>query len=247
MKKIINYIKYEINESLTDFKSIKIKKLEKNKNFSWILILLALIFYELQYYFWPESISNFFLQSLKIPVYGYFLILDVLTLIIVIIAFKNELKESIGNFKIHIKDYLKYLLYTIIVFSSLSAIVMIFCSLIVGEIPENQSSLETYNYFYLIFASLIYAPIVEELIYRGVIRKFIKNDKLFIIISGIIFGLAHVIGSSTLIQYIYLLDYGICGAYMAFLYTKYNNIYLNISAHFIINLIATISVLIRLI
>ena len=75
----------------------------------------------------------------------------------------------------------------------------------------------------------------------------IKNDKIFIIISGIIFGLAHVIGSSSIIQYIYIFDYGFCGAYLAYLYTRYNNIYLNMSAHFIMNFIATLSMLIRLI
>lgn len=247
MKRVVNYIKDEINESITDFRSIKIERLEKNKKFNYFYFIFALLFYEAQYYFWPESISNFFTKTLKMPVYGYFLILDVLTLIIAISVFKNELKDSIKNFIKNIKDYLKYLLYTMLVFGTLSAVVLLICNLIVGEIAENQSALESYNYLYLIFGSLIYAPIVEELIYRGIIRKFIKNDKIFIIISGFVFGLAHVIGSSTLIQYVYIIDYGLCGAYLAFLYTKYNNIYLNISAHFIINLIATLSMVIRII
>ena len=175
------------------------------------------------------------------------LILDLITLFAVILAFKNELKKSMKHFKKNLKNFLKYLLYTMIVFATLSAIITLLCNLIVGDIPENQSALEAYNYLYLLFGSIIYAPIVEELIYRGVLRKIIKNDKIFIIISGIIFGLAHVIGSSSIIQYIYIFDYGFCGAYLAYLYTRYNNIYLNMSAHFIMNFIATLSMLIRLI
>lgn len=246
MKKLINYLKKDLNESINDFKNIKIKLNQKNNKFSWALLIIALIFYEIQFY-WPVEIDKYFINLLNNNAYLYFLILDAITLTIVIITFKNELKQSFNNYKIQIKQYLKYLLYTLVIFAYLSAIVTIICNLIVGEIPDNQSGLESYNYWYLLFASLIYAPIVEELIYRGILRKFIKNDKIFIIISGLIFGLAHVIGSSSLIQYIYVLDYGLCGAYLAFLYSKYNNIYLNISAHFIINLIATTSMLVRMI
>jgi len=251
MKKIINWlkndIKNDIKEIKKEYKRIKIKKLEKNKNFSWLLIIIAFLFYEAQFYFWPDIINEFFLKTLNINIYIYLSILDIITLFTVVFVFKNELKESLNNFKIHFKDYMKYLLFSLVIFAYLSAIVGIICNLIVGEIPENQSILESYNYLYLIFGSVIFAPIVEEIIYRGILRKFIKHDKLFIIVSAILFGVAHVIGSSSLIQYIYILDYGLSGLYLAYLYTKYNNIYLNISAHFFINLIATTSMLLRII
>lgn len=250
MKRIINWLKKDIKNDIKEiqeqYKSIKIEKLEKNKNFSWILIIFAILFYEAQFY-WPIRIDKYFINLLNNNIYGYLLILDTLTLIIVIYALKNELKDSFKNLKTNFKDYMKYLLFSLVIFAYLSAIVALICNLIVGEIPDNQSALEQYNYLYLIFGSVIFAPIVEEIVYRGILRKFIKNDKLFIIISAILFGLAHVIGSSSLIQYIYILDYGLSGLYLAFLYTKYNNIYLNISAHFFINLIATVSMLLRII
>lgn len=250
MKKIINWIKNNIKNDIKEikeqYKNIKIEKLKKHQNFSWSLIIFAILFYEVQFY-WPVGIDKYFISLLNNNVYCYFLILDLITLIIVIYAFKNELKDSFNNFKKNFKDYMKYLLFSLVIFAYLSAIVAIICNLIVGEIPDNQSALEQYNYLYLIFGSVIFAPIVEEIVYRGILRKFIKKDKLFIFISAILFGFAHVIGSSSPIQYIYVLDYGLSGLYLAFLYTKYNNIYLNISAHFFINLIATTSMLLRII
>lgn len=47
----------------------------------------------------------------------------------------------------------------------------------------------------MIISSCIFAPIEEELLFRGGIRKIIKNKKVFIACSGLIFGLMHVTGS----------------------------------------------------
>lgn len=245
--KIYEYFKNYIKDLKVECNSIKIEPLKINKNYSYILVIFTLLFYEIQYYYWPDKITNFFLYTLNMNIYLYFFILDLITLLIVLLAHRKELNNSLSHFKINFKSFCKYLFFTLIIYAYISAILALICNLIVGDIPDNQASLENYNYLYLLFASLIYAPVVEETIYRGTIRKFIKNDKLFIIISGIIFGLVHVIGSSSLIQYIYILDYGFTGMYLAFLYTKYNNIYLNISTHFIINLIAIISIFIRII
>lgn len=247
MGRLKEYLKKEYIETKEDFNSINISKLEKNRDFVWIFLIISFLFYEIQYYFWPDFITNYFLNTLKLPMYAYFIILDIITILVVVLTYKNELKVSYNHFKKNIKDFIKYLFYTLIAFSFLNFIVAITCNLIVGEIPNNQTAIEKLNYGYLIFSCIIYAPIVEELIYRGFFRKFIKNDKMFIIISGLVFGFAHVIGSSSLIQYIYIFDYGLCGAYLAFLYTKYNNIYLNMTAHFTINLIGTIGIILRLI
>ena len=49
------------------------------------------------------------------------------------------------------------------------------------------------------FSACICAPIVEELVFRGAIGKMIKNKKVFITVSGLIFGLIHVTDSTVFI------------------------------------------------
>ena len=39
----------------------------------------------------------------------------------------------------------------------------------------------------------VFAPIVEELIFRGSVRRVVTNDKLFVLTSGLLFGLIHVL------------------------------------------------------
>lgn len=57
----------------------------------------------------------------------------------------------------------------------------------------------------MIISACLFAPIEEELLFRGAIRKVIKNKKVFITVSGLIFGLIHVTDSVTLVLEILLL------------------------------------------
>ncbi len=57
----------------------------------------------------------------------------------------------------------------------------------------------------MMISTSIFAPIEEELLFRGAIAKVIKNKKVFIVVSGLIFGLMHVTGSITLLLELLLL------------------------------------------
>lgn len=47
----------------------------------------------------------------------------------------------------------------------------------------------------MIISACILAPISEELLFRGAMKKAIKNKKVFITVSGLTFGLAHITDS----------------------------------------------------
>lgn len=82
-------------------------------------------------------------------------------------------------------------------------------------------------------ATVILAPIVEELIFRGVIlRKLagMSGITVAILLSSILFGLGHSLGG---IFSAFL--FGIC---MSILYIKSDNIFIPIFAHFLNNLIS---------
>ena len=116
------------------------------------------------------------------------------------------------------------------------------CIIIAKSISSNQTVLETMPFYVLLPLAIIYAPVVEEALFRGCIRRFIANDILFIIISGIVFGLLHTFFSEFLIFNILVLaiPYALMGAFLAYIYTKTNNIFSNIFCHAFNNLIATI-------
>lgn len=63
---------------------------------------------------------------------------------------------------------------------------------------DNQSLIETLldsAPALMIISACVFAPINEEVIFRGAIAKVIKNKKVFIAVSGLIFGLMHVTDS----------------------------------------------------
>lgn len=90
---------------------------------------------------------------------------------------------------------------------------------------------------YMVFSTIIYAPFVEELIFRKSIRDIIDNDYLYIIISGLTFGFVHTLAGSTLQELIYIIPYGALGSCFAIMHVKTKNIYTSMTFHMIHNAI----------
>ena len=87
-------------------------------------------------------------------------------------------------------------------------------------------------------------PITEELLFRSLLNKDIKNKQLLIVLSSILFAGVHVIGNGfNLITLINFIPYFIIGMYLGFLYRKTNNIVINIIMHLLINIIGVVMIL----
>ena len=97
--------------------------------------------------------------------------------------------------------------------------------------------------------AILFAPFLEEFMFRGFLRKAILNDIAFMIISAFVFGVAHMLYvEENLIMYIYIIPYTLLGYFLARTYTKTNNIFTNISIHFFWNTFAILlNVVIKLI
>ena len=94
---------------------------------------------------------------------------------------------------------------------------------------------------YMLFTCSIIAPILEEMVFRRSLKGFINNKWLYIIISGLSFGLLHVIGNNAnLAEYLFVIPYGAMGCAFAYLYYKTKNISLPIIIHMIHNTILVI-------
>ena len=123
----------------------------------------------------------------------------------------NSFKDIKKNNLKYFKKYLKYYLLAVIVMISSNALI----SILGGGISENESSIRAsfqVSPIYIFVASVIFAPILEEFTFRGCFRAIFKNDVLFILTSGLVFGSLHLITMPLNALFpIYLLSYSSCG------------------------------------
>lgn len=170
----------------------------------------------------------------------YSFIFDILSMSLIVLLFYKSLKKDINDIKQNHKEYFSSCFrYWII-----GLIIMMFSNLIIsfisgGQIAGNQQSINTLfniNPLYVYFASVIYAPIVEELVFRKAIRNIIPNKYLFILASGLIFGGLHVINNiNAWYDLLYIIPYSAPGIVFAYMLYKTNNIFVSMGFHFMHN------------
>lgn len=171
------------------------------------------------------------------------ILLYVIQLILLIIPMANELKRDFIEFKNNFKLYLSKILprFGIIV------IAYFLCNLslmlYIKNIPTNQAILSNLPLYIMIPLSIIIAPIIEELMFRGFTRKFIKNDILFIILSSLIFGGLHIAVAEGFQQILFIIPYSILGFAFSLNYLKTKNIVSNIFLHSAWNSLAVIGMI----
>jgi len=162
-----------------------------------------------------------------------------------IAIFKDKLKRDIKQFKDNAKAYIKYILPRLGITYLIITITNLICIIITQQAQSvNQEAIEALPMWFVIPSAIIWAPIVEELIFRGVLRRFIKNDKLFIIASALIFGLLHTTSELTILNvFIMAIPYAILGGFLAYIYAKTDNITNNILIHAFQNTMSTLIML----
>lgn len=172
----------------------------------------------------------------------------VVILSLMIGVFYKQLIHDFKIFKSYFKEY-----FVLILKTWGKALVLIMITTIIIQLTTNttqannqialQNSFNS-NPVFIALLAMFYAPIAEELMFRGVLRKFIKNKKIFVIVSGVVFGLMHVIDDSkTLAEFSYVFVYSILGIYLAGIYAKTNNLCTNIFMHFMQNTLSVMGMI----
>lgn len=157
-----------------------------------------------------------------------------------VIPMFNELKRDFvvfkNNFKLYLTNMLPRFGIVVIVYFISSVSVL----LLAGNIPNNQEALLSLPLYLTAFLAIVIGPLTEELMFRGFIKKFIKNDVLFVIISSLIFGGLHVLSADSLQQLLYIIPYSVLGFAFSLNYVKTKNIASNIFLHCAWNTLAVI-------
>jgi len=165
----------------------------------------------------------------------YSTIMEIILIIIMIFINIKDLKINWNDFKKNKKQYFdKYFVYW---FKMLGLMVVanVAVTLITGDKSSvNEESIRAMmklSKFYIVFSAVVYAPIVEELVFRKSIKTLIKNKWAFILTSGLAFGLIHCLGSTQLIEYLYVIPYAIPGCVFAYILYDSDNIFNTMSMH----------------
>ena len=102
-----------------------------------------------------------------------------------------------------------------------------------------QEMIKTSKYLSIIAIGII-GPIIEELVFRKNFRDLFKNNFLFILMSGLVFGSLHVILSlSSLSDLFLIIPYSSLGIAFAYMYVKTNCIYTSMIMHIFHNTVLT--------
>ena len=104
-----------------------------------------------------------------------------------------------------------------------------------------QAIIKETPFLMIIYAGII-GPIVEELVFRKSLKNVFKNKWVFVIISGVLFGLLHVIGFElkTPLELLYILPYGSLGAMFAYMDYEIDSTFPSIIMHMLHNTVLVI-------
>ena len=174
----------------------------------------------------------------------YLISTSIIYLIFVIFMYKKELKIDFnklkGKFIDNIVKYVPYYIVGVLLMAISNIIISKFTNV---NLSENEINVRNYIQLfpiYMTFSTVIYAPIVEEITFRKTFRNIINNKFLFIILSGVVFGVVHLSSPSSINDYLMIIPYILMGITLSYIYYKSDNILTTMSLHGMHNLILLI-------
>lgn len=168
---------------MTKKSTLKIKKAEKSK------ALLKTISVFFVYFFYSYILNSLFNGSIIAS-----FIADILFMIGIVFAYKENLKEDIKTLKnkYNVGKIIKTILIWVIIIIFFNFFMGFITDLIFPNAQLDENSLSIRNLFgvsafYTIFKTMLFGIVAEELLFRESIGEIIKNKWLFIIISSLIY------------------------------------------------------------
>lgn len=203
------------------------------------LIILPIVFY----YIFNSFISNKLLCNL---------LADILLIVVLYLMYfkdlNKEFKVFTGNFKENAKKSFKYYL--------IGFGMMVFFNLLIMFLLKNISSNESQvremlysNTLIALISISIIAPLSEELIFRKSLQPLVKNKWIYVILTGLLFGGAHLLtnilnNEFVLTDLIYILPYASLGCAFGLMDYENKTTFSSIMMHFIHNTFTAILLLV---
>lgn len=227
-----------------------------NSGFSKTRVIILLANYFIGYIFvYPWLLKTIVLAfHLNYSQYNLLSMIVYLWMILVAVLTAFPLLKKSWQEKVRFTKLFENTILTFVALFLISGILNSFIMIITGNIESanQQSIIEAFhiNPLMMTFTTLIYAPIVEEITFRGAVFRYLRQSCNFwqaALVSGLSFGFIHVMDSLIVGNFsdlIYLLTYGALGILFCYSYEKNHSIYGSMILHFINNFIGVISILI---
>jgi len=177
---------------------------------------------------------SFFAKLLYLSIY------EIIFFIIIVSFYIKDLKKDFKDLKKNHKKYFKeYIKYWFIMLGLMVCANLITNIINPGNIASNEEAIRN-NLFkapiYTFLSATLFAPVVEELVFRKSFRNMFSNKILFIFLSGFVFGGIHVFTNlESVSELLFLLSYCTPGFVLAYTYEKSKNIFVPMGIHFIHN------------
>ena len=217
------------------------------------LLLCFILFFNLNYLVaMLFNLVGIIYNTFNYKDYTYFnVLIELILFVVVMLLYNKEFKKDYKIFKLNSKDNIRKIISYFALFIALkigtaliSSILSFALNYTLGE-SENQEAvmkLVSAEPLLMIINTCILAPFVEEGIFRLSIRKVFNNKYLFILVSGLFFGMMHIFPTDlpTSLALIYSITYVAMGFYLAYIYTETENIWFVIFIHALNNLFSMI-------
>lgn len=170
----------------------------------------------------------------------YLCLIQIVLITSIFYIYKKEIKKEWIDLKknnqIYFKKYLKYWFVMLALMMLSNFIILMFKPNSIAGNEEAVRQMFNSMPIYTFISAVVFAPLLEELVFRKSFRFMFSDDMIFIILSGLTFGAFHVIGNvETLFDLVYLIPYSIPGFVFAYVLTKSKNIFVPIGLHLIHN------------
>ncbi len=152
---------------------------------------------------------------------------------------KEKWLDFIKNFKKYAKLSLKYW-FTGFIIMIISNIII---SSLVKGIGQNENSVQELIKEIPVAAFLlttIFAPFIEEMVFRKYLKDCTNNKLLYMILSGFIFGFIHTSFETNILELLLIIPYGALGFMFAKTVSETDNIFPTIMMHMFHNGVLTL-------
>ncbi len=214
-------------------------------------LISMLVFVALEVFIWtqPELIVKIFgynnaVKYIDFVYYGGLFIFY-------IIVFRKTLWNCLKKFKDNYKKYFNIIaICSFIAFVLIVAAAIILDSCGIGESANQEgidNAIENYGIF-MILPACLFGPLVEEVVYRGLVLGFLKGEGsgkvrtvIAIIVGAVLFGLIHCdFTNFSVTEILAVIPQMLMGLMFGIAYVLSDNIFCSIAVHMVINIIATV-------
>lgn len=199
--------------------------------YSWLFQLIPILVFNMN----VEKISS----SMNVVLTGF---ASLCLATILVIIYRKDLIEEWKKFKKNFKKFfdigLNHWFYGLIVMVISNTLLGFLFKAGQANNEEAVQSMITALPWMMFITSGILAPITEEIVFRKSIRKIFNNKLFYILVSGFLFGLAHVFSNaSSLVDWLFIIPYGSLGVAFAASYYDTDSIFTPILFHMLHNII----------